>query len=253
MLNIRIITCALAAAGVFIGGQARAQQIFACTTQQGTLKIVAQGVPCTQNETPLTWNAVGPQGVVGPTGPAGPAGPQGVAGPAGPVGPAGPMGPAGPAGQQGPAGQSVVRGVEEFRCTPNGTVNPNDAIQFFFSASAGNLFFFDQGAFTSIPLQPGTYQLHLSGFNLTALLATGTLDFHGLVNIQPVLSLDTDTSIEWATIPNGGTFNGFPLVDVAGDLFVQVFQANTTLQILNRGPASVDTSLFFCHLIITQY
>jgi hypothetical protein len=239
MLNIRIITCALAATGVlFIGGQARAQQIFACITQQGTLKVAAQNGTCRRNETPLTWNVVGPQG---------------VAGPAGPAGLAGPTGSAGPVGAQGPPGTSVVVGVEEFRCTPNGTLNPNDAFQFFFSASAGEVFFFQSDAFTSILLQPGTYRIHLSGFNLTAQLVTSSLDFHGLVNIQPVLSVDTDTSIEWATIPNGGTFNGFPLVDVAGDLFIKVFQANTTLQILNRGPASVQTQLFFCHLIVTKY
>jgi hypothetical protein len=243
MSNTPIIACTLAIAGVLlIGSEAGAQapaQISACVNSaNGSVRIVAQNTTCRRREHLVVWNLVGPQGLAGPAGPAGAAGPMGLAGPAGP---------------QGPAGQSVVLGVEEFRCTPNATLNPGDAFQFFFSASAGELFFLQQNGFTSILLQPATYRIHLSGFNLTAQLVTQSLDSRGLVNIQPVLSVDTDTSIEWATIPNGGKFNGFPLVDVAGDLFINVTQANTTLQILNRGPASVDTQRFFCHLIITKY
>jgi len=112
----RVIACALAAAGVlFVGSQARAQapaQIFACITQQGTLKVIAQGVPCAQNETLLTWNAVGPQGPQGPIGatgaqgPTGATGAQGATGAMGAQGPAGPAGPAGATGAPGPAGPS---------------------------------------------------------------------------------------------------------------------------------------------------
>ena len=102
----------------------------------GVLRVVDNSSLCKPEETPITWNqvgpkgdtgAVGPQGPVGVPGPAGlqgPAGPTGAVGPAGPVGatgavgltgaagpagPAGPIGPAGPAGATGPAGQDASR------------------------------------------------------------------------------------------------------------------------------------------------
>ncbi len=62
---------------------------------------------CTNDETAITWNQVGPSGVPGAPGAVGPAGSPGSPGdpgPTGPVGPAGPIGPAGPAG----AGLGIV-------------------------------------------------------------------------------------------------------------------------------------------------
>src|SRR5215470_9828709 len=112
MSSTRITTYVLAIAGAFlIGSQAKAQQIFACIAQQGTLKVVAQNVPCGQNETRISWNIAGPQGPAGPVGPVGPTGAtgaQGPVGPAGPVGLSGPIGPAGPSGPAGPTGPSDV-------------------------------------------------------------------------------------------------------------------------------------------------
>ena len=101
------------------------QQIFACVNNSsGTIHIVAQNVPCQNNEMLLVWNVVGPQGPPGVAGPAGPAGapgatgPQGPAGPAGPQGPAGAQGPVGATGPQGPAG--VLAWME---CVLNGANN----------------------------------------------------------------------------------------------------------------------------------
>src|SRR5262249_7134656 len=122
MSNTRIITCAVAAAaGLFIGSQARAQQIFACVNQQGSITIVAQATPCGQNSSRITWNVVGPQGPAGPVGPTGANGATGAQGPAGATGPAGPAGPAGPIGPQG-----TVLGASAFSCgIPAGFLTTN--------------------------------------------------------------------------------------------------------------------------------
>lgn len=92
---------------------ASAQVISACvSTADGTMRIATT---CKRNETPLSWNQVGPQGPTGPQGPQGPQGVPGVAGIPGPMGPAGPAGPTGPAGPQGATGPAGPRG-------PNGVV-----------------------------------------------------------------------------------------------------------------------------------
>ena len=54
--------------------------------KSGALRKAASPNDCTQKETPISWNIVGPQG------PQGIQGPQGVPGPQGPAGPQGPPG-----------------------------------------------------------------------------------------------------------------------------------------------------------------
>jgi hypothetical protein len=62
-----------------------AQVIYACkNNRNGDLIIVAQGAPCPDNWTSLSWNVTGPPG---PSGPQGPQGPRGVQGPQGMQGP----------------------------------------------------------------------------------------------------------------------------------------------------------------------
>lgn len=61
----------------------------------GNLRQVSAPSDCRRNESPVSWNIVGPVGPEGPQGPIGPIGPKGAIGPAGPAGPAGPVGPAG--------------------------------------------------------------------------------------------------------------------------------------------------------------
>jgi hypothetical protein len=93
------------------------QQIFACVNNSsGTIHIVAQNVPCQNNEMLLVWNVVGLQGPQGPVGPIGPVGPQGPIGLTGPQGPAGPQGPVGPAGPQGPPG--TIAALSDYDCKP---------------------------------------------------------------------------------------------------------------------------------------
>lgn len=85
-------------------GSVTAQVINTCVdNKQGTIRV-ASTAGCRSNETPLSWNQLGPQGPQGATGPAGPMGPVGATGPAGPVGPQGLSGPTGPVGPQGPQG-----------------------------------------------------------------------------------------------------------------------------------------------------
>lgn len=79
---------------------ATAQVINTCVNNKGDIRI-APASGCRNNESPLSWNQVGP---VGPQGPAGPMGPPGATGSTGPQGPAGPQGATGATGATGPAG-----------------------------------------------------------------------------------------------------------------------------------------------------
>jgi type VI protein secretion system component Hcp len=115
--------------------------IRACVDLRGNVRIIdSSSDRCRDNETLLTWNQRGPQGVTGPAGPVGvpgatgpagahgltgamgPAGPQGATGATGPVGATGPQGPAGPPG---PAGS--VLGIPNRQ--PVGTISMVGAIQ----------------------------------------------------------------------------------------------------------------------------
>ena len=91
----------------------------ACVSQTGSVRLLGFGPPprgggaavvaCNDDETPITWNSVGPPG---------PPGPQGVQGPQGFTGPQGPQGAPGP---QGPAGAGKVFNVYvEHADVPNG-------------------------------------------------------------------------------------------------------------------------------------
>lgn len=86
---------------------------YACVNNSsGTIKMVAAGEVCANNEILIEWNQIGPQGLqgpqgeVGPHGEIGPQGPQGEIGPQGLQGEVGPQGPQGEVGPQGPVGPS---------------------------------------------------------------------------------------------------------------------------------------------------
>lgn len=93
--------------------------ISGCILPSGQLRIIdtANTPTCRDNEMPVSWNQIGPQGPPGLQGPqgvpgaAGPIGPQGVQGPQGPQGPQGAPGPTGP---QGPAGNSTATFANGF-------------------------------------------------------------------------------------------------------------------------------------------
>lgn len=63
-----------------IFAQTTPQQIYACVKDNGQVRIVSQNTPCKDNETTLSWNQQGPQGIPGPTGVPGPQGSPGSGG-----------------------------------------------------------------------------------------------------------------------------------------------------------------------------
>jgi hypothetical protein len=68
---------ALSVALLFLPLAGTAQVIHGCVKNNGSLRIVASSSSCSGNETPLSWNAQGPQGVPGADGEPGAQGPPG--------------------------------------------------------------------------------------------------------------------------------------------------------------------------------
>jgi hypothetical protein len=99
-------------------------EIHACVNPAGQPRIVGDPGDCKSQETPLTWNIMGPPGETGPQGPEGPQGPPGPKGDTGDQGPQGPQGETGPQGPSGPQGSPGVRGFyvkqTSFTLAPNG-------------------------------------------------------------------------------------------------------------------------------------
>lgn len=96
---VTVTTMAFASSGSNIS-----DQVVACRSSSGYLRIPEDGRGCRRGEEQVVWNITGPAGAPGPAGPAGPAGSDGADGADGAAGPAGAQGPAGPAGPPGPAG-----------------------------------------------------------------------------------------------------------------------------------------------------
>jgi hypothetical protein len=105
----------------------QAQVINTCVDNRNGSLRVASTAGCKSNESPLSWNQVGPPGPPGPTGPQGPQGATGLAGTTGPIGPVGPqgaqglqgvsgaagaIGPTGPTGPTGPQGTAGTTGQQ---------------------------------------------------------------------------------------------------------------------------------------------
>jgi hypothetical protein len=86
-------------------------EIHACVKNDGTLYLVPDPEECKKNETPLTWNIIGPQG---------PQGEQGIQGPQGEPGPQGDPGPEGPQGPEGEPGPSSLAALDGTECTYHG-------------------------------------------------------------------------------------------------------------------------------------
>ncbi len=76
------VVTAVAVGGVAVAaGSSDTTVIQACVNNgNGVVRVVDRPAACTTNETPLTWNQVGPTGPAGPAGPIGPAGPAGEGG-----------------------------------------------------------------------------------------------------------------------------------------------------------------------------
>jgi type VI secretion system secreted protein Hcp len=99
----RRIAIAATLVAVFVGvvstyAWARTQDsstLRACVTENGDMRLVADGVNCKAKERVVTWNVTGPAGQSGPAGTAGRDGRDGVQGPQGVAGPQGPAGASG--------------------------------------------------------------------------------------------------------------------------------------------------------------
>ena len=97
--------CLVTSSVVFASGSD--DEIHACVSATGNVRIVAAGEPCKAREERVVWNRTGPAGTQGSSGEQGEPGVQGEPGPqgeAGPPGTPGEQGPQGPQGLQGPAG-----------------------------------------------------------------------------------------------------------------------------------------------------
>jgi len=106
--------------------------IAVCVGPDGDMRVVSDASACKKNETPLTWNIQGRDGIPGPAGAIGPVGPAGLQGPAGP---------------EGPAGRD---GRDGGNATPAPTVNARMKIDTLNSGNPTPIFSFSLGANSSV-------------------------------------------------------------------------------------------------------
>lgn len=86
ILSAFVLGILLASTVGFAIAQVANTTYYACVkTSTGTLRIVPANTTCNSNETLISWNQQGPQGIPGPTGAPGPQGPQGPAGSGGDI------------------------------------------------------------------------------------------------------------------------------------------------------------------------
>jgi type VI secretion system secreted protein Hcp len=105
-----LVAVIVAAASTYAWARTQdASTLRACAQKEdGSLRLVADGVACKKNEIAVSWNVVGPVGPAGATGAAGAAGPAGRDGRDGLQGPQGVAGPQGPAGAAGSGGGAAA-------------------------------------------------------------------------------------------------------------------------------------------------
>ena len=108
-----------ATAGTYAWASAGAtanQVINACLDREGQLRLVAITGDCKRNETPLSWNTIGPAGAPGVDGKPGADGKQGIPGRDGLTGPQGPAG----ASASSPANPDAVSGTVDITSQKQG-------------------------------------------------------------------------------------------------------------------------------------
>ncbi len=106
-------------------------QVIACRSAGGYLRIPEEGRGCRRGEERVVWNVTGPAGPVGvsgPIGPGGPVGPAGGDGAPGVKGDNGAPGAVGPTGAQGPAGAPGAPGAPGGGCDMSCAASPDVAI-----------------------------------------------------------------------------------------------------------------------------
>ena len=101
-----IAVAAIPDAGGVISGCYRVSE----DDQKGQLRVVNDAANCRNNELPISWNQVGPQGLPGPQGPKGDKGDKGDPGPAGADGGPGEQGAKGDKGDPGAQGPPGPKG-----------------------------------------------------------------------------------------------------------------------------------------------
>ena len=126
------VVCVALAGGPGLYAASANGVLVACVGPNGEMRAVSGADACRRNETPLTWNAAGPQGT------------SGAAGATGPAGPAGSQGPEGPAGRDGRDGRDGAGSV-----APVPTVNAQMRIDGLNSNNATPIFSFSLGATNS--------------------------------------------------------------------------------------------------------
>jgi Collagen triple helix repeat (20 copies) len=264
--GLGIVAAAFVVALALAPRSADAQQIFACVNNSsGEIKIVAQNATCKNNESLLVWNVAGPQGPMGPVGPAGPAGATGAQGPAGAQGPQGlpgPTGAQGPTGPQGPAGTGGALAGADYQCVPSQAINA-PANPLLFQPSQGHVTFgstFTTGTqpFNSFMLQPGIYQIHLSGGSPGWVMGAFPALTTPSVMIEAILNMNTTTPLATWTValPEIGSNLFYEIAGGARLISIGQGQSNTLLQLF---PIPLPTSANvvqgvggFCELVITK-
>jgi hypothetical protein len=118
-----IVGAGLLATGAGLAAAASSPaKIFACySNTTGELFRVEHSAKCPPEETKISWNVTGPQGLQGASGAQGAQGlpgPQGAAGPQGPHGSSGPKGPPGPQGATGAQGVTGPQGATGAQGAP---------------------------------------------------------------------------------------------------------------------------------------
>lgn len=120
-----VISAATAPWSPRVSAQGGNTVIRGCLGEEGRLRVLGAVGGCRRNESPISWNSVGPMG------------PAGVAGAAGPAGPAGPEGPAGRDGRD--AQGSTPPAPTLMEALRVSTINNNDPTPILaFSLGASN-------------------------------------------------------------------------------------------------------------------
>lgn len=150
-------------------------------TIDGKLRVIDPnaGDSCSQSETSLDWNQIGP---VGPTGATGPQGLQGIQGVAGPTGPQGLQGIQGPPG---PSGTSHAYSSSAVIATINGGNGVFPTTILHVNVPAGNYAIWANGS--------------LSGIVFECTIEAGGTVAHILASGEPFAMTTA------AALPNGGT------------------------------------------------
>ncbi len=110
---VAVLAAAATTYALAASGASTTQTINACVSGNGDIRLVSAAANCRHNESPISWNTVGP------------AGPQGAQGVAGRDGQTGPQGPAGASGVNPPDPDHVSAGTMAVVAQVQGSFSAN--------------------------------------------------------------------------------------------------------------------------------